>query len=125
MSSPKTDEVRKLVNKRWGSWRYWKAVHTWLYIIIGATSSGVATFVAVNSKYQIVKPEHAWIWALIAAVLTFIISALGAQAEAKSFELGARMLEVALAKYDTDPDFGDKEIGVALAKAVETLNRKG
>lgn len=124
MPSPKTPEVRKNVQTRWGTWRFWKSVHTWLYIIIGAVSSGIATFVAVNSKYQIVKADHAWIWALISAVLTFVISALGAQAEARTFELGARMLEVALAKYDTDQDFGDKEIGLALAKAVEALNKK-
>jgi hypothetical protein len=60
----------------------------------------------------------------LAAVLTFVISALGAQAEAKSFELGARMPEARLARFDTDPDFGDLEIGKLLASSIETLNKK-
>lgn len=124
MLSVKTPSVRKLVNTRWSTWRFWKSVHTWMYIGLGAISSGVASFVAINFKYDIVSQENAWKWALAAAILTFIISAVGAQAEAKAFELGARMLEVALAKYDTDPTFGDVEIGQALTKAVEALNKK-
>ena len=34
------------------------------------------------------------------------------------------MLEGSLALYDTDPSFGDLELGKALKDAVETLNRK-
>lgn len=120
----KTDAVRELVDRRWSKWRFWKSVHTWIYVGLGGISSAVATFVAINSKYDIVCKEHAWIWALIVAVLTFVISALGAQAEAKSFELGARMVEAALAKYDTDPEFGDLELGKVLSNAVEALNKK-
>jgi hypothetical protein len=56
-------------------------------------------------------------------VLTFLITALGAQAEAKAFEVGARLLEAACARYDTDPNFGDLEIGKALADAIRALNK--
>jgi hypothetical protein len=49
---------------------------------------------------------------------------LGAQAEAKAFEVGGRMLEAALAKYDTDPDFGDLQLGKVLSTSIEALNKK-
>jgi hypothetical protein len=124
MTSPKTPDVRNLVAARMSAWRGWKSFHTWTYLVVGAISSAVATFVAINSKYDVLCKKYAWIPALVAAVLTFVISALGAQAEAKSFELGARMLEAGLARYDTDPDFGDLEIGKLLANSIETLNKK-
>ena len=56
--------------------------------------------------------------------MTFLISALGAQAEAKSFELGARTLEAGLARYETEPDYRDLEVGKLLASPIETLNKK-
>lgn len=122
--SPKTDEVRATVTKRMSDWRWWKSFHTWTFVVLGGFSSAVATFVAVNAKYDILNQKYAWIPALLAAVLTFLISALGAQAEAKLFELGARMLEAGLARHQTDPDYGDLELGKTLASAIEALNKK-
>jgi hypothetical protein len=124
MPSPKTDEVRATVKERMADWRWWKSFHSWTFVTLGGVSSAVATFVAINAKYDIVCQKYAWIPALLAAVLTFLISALGAQAEAKSFELGARMLEAGIARHETDPDYGDLELGKTLASAIEALNKK-
>ena len=90
MSVTKTPDLRWQADDLMASWRFWKSVHTWLYIILGAVSSAVSTFVAINAKYDILRKKYAWIPALLAAVFTFVISALGAQAEARSFEIGAR-----------------------------------
>jgi len=95
-----------------------------MFVVMGSVSSAVSTVVAVNSKFEVVCKDHAWVLATLAAVLTFVISALGAQAESKSFETGARLLESALAKYDSRDDYGDKELGDSLADAISTLNRK-
>jgi hypothetical protein len=61
MPPTKTDDVRKLVEKRMSAWRGWKSFHTWTYLVVGAISSAVATFVAINSKYDIMCKKYAWI----------------------------------------------------------------
>ena len=124
MSVTKTPDLRWQADDLMASWRFWKSVHTWLYIILGAVSSAVSTFVAINAKYDILRKKYAWIPALLAAVFTFVISALGAQAEARSFEIGARQLEKALVQWDTDPDFGDLKLGETMASAIGGLGGK-
>jgi hypothetical protein len=124
--SPKTAQFREEVVTRMGKWRFWKSFHTWTFLLLGALSSAVSTVVAVNTKNPLpfLGSDWAWILATVAAVLTFIISALGAQAESKSFETGARLLEGGIAKYDSRDDYGDRELGDCLADAISTLNRK-
>jgi hypothetical protein len=124
MPQIKTSEFRDEVHDRMLAWRKWKSIHTWVFVLVGATSSAVATFVAANSRHKIICEKYAWIPATIAAILTFVISALGAQSAAKSFETGARLLEGGLAKFDSDPEFGDVKLGKTLANAVDALNRK-
>ena len=124
MAAPKTPEFRKEMNDLMLSWRGWRTFHKNVYLIIGGLSSAIATFVAANSKQEIISPDHAWIPATIAAILTFVITALGAQSESKAFETGARLLEAALIKFDSDPDFGDLELGNAATAALSALNRK-
>ena len=128
MSSEKSERVRRIVNDRRSDWKAWKSIHTWVYVILGTVSAGISAFVASITKAgATTKPEvignHVWLWALASAIITFLITALGAQAQAKAFEVGARMLEAGLAQYDTDPDFGDLELGRVLADAIQALNK--
>ena len=117
MPSPKTIEFRKTVDQKRADWRYCKSFHRRLFIILGIASSASATFVAANSKFEILNAKYAWIVAAFAAVLTFVVAGLGAQSQANSFESGERLLEEALALYDSDDEYGDKELELEWGKA--------
>src|SRR5260370_11253493 len=110
MPSPKTIEFRKTVDQKRADWRYCKSFHRRLFIILGIASSASATFVAANSKFEILNAKYAWIVAAFAAVLTFVVAGLGAQSQANSFESGERLLGEALALYHSDDEYGDKEL---------------
>jgi hypothetical protein len=59
----------------------------------------------------------------VAAVLTFLVATLGAQAKGAAFETAARELEKVIAGYETDPSVTEIELGRAEQRGIDILNR--
>jgi hypothetical protein len=120
-----TNMAREIPNEtveKWLAWKHWSNHWNTLHYITGFSSAALTVVIAANAKAQFMGPLLTTILAGIAAGLTFLVTAFGAQIKGKGFEVAGRELEVAMAKYRTNPDLPDSFLGEAEARGVEILN---
>jgi hypothetical protein len=85
--------------EKWNAWRFWSSYWSWAYILTGSLLSLVSTVVAANTKTQFLGGRASITIACAAAVLTFVVNALGAQSKAAAFETAGRELEKVIAGH--------------------------
>jgi hypothetical protein len=115
-------EVPKESIDKWLAWKrfsgHWQNIH----YFTGFGSAALAVVIAANSQKQFLSPILTTLIAGLAAGLAFLVTTMGAQTKAKSFELAARELEAAIARYRFDPSLQEPFLGAAEAKGIPILN---
>ena len=86
-------------------------------------AASLAALVAANTKVHFFTEPWDWIVAAVAALLTFVVNTLSAQAEGAAFESAARELEKAIAGYETDPTVTETDLGKSVQKGIDILNQ--
>jgi hypothetical protein len=109
--------------EKWDVWRFYARVWGIVFWIVGGAQAALAVLVAVNTKQGIWTGSIAWILAVAAAVLSFLVGAFGAQAKAAAFETAARELEKAIVRYETDDSVTEIDLGKAEQRGIDILNR--
>jgi hypothetical protein len=109
--------------RKWKVWRCWSSTWNWTYIIVGGSSIVLASVVAANTKAHFLDAPCDVIVAAGAAVFTFLVNALGAQAKGSAFETAARELEKAIAGYETNSAVTEVQLGEAEQRGIDILNR--
>jgi hypothetical protein len=115
-------EIPKEINEKLLAWRHWSSVWSWAHDLTGFTSAALTTVIAANAKAQFMGPILTTVIAALAAGLAFLVTTLGAQTKAKGFELAARALETAIAKFRFNDKLPDTFLGDAEAKGIDILN---
>jgi hypothetical protein len=108
---------------KWKAWRMWASYWNWTYIIMGALLSTVTTVVAANTKKNFLGDKWSLVIACSAAVLSFVVNALGAQSKSAAFETAGRELEKAIATFELDSTIPPKALADAENRGVDILNR--
>lgn len=94
-----------------------------MHIIVGGLSAGIAALVAANTKGKFIPEPWDWIIAVAAAVLTFMVNGLAAQAKGAAFETAGRELEKAMVDYEMKPTTTEADLADAEKRGVDILNR--
>jgi len=108
--------TRSEAEARYKAWRKWESIWGWTNLLIGGSSVGLGALVAANTQTPFLNSTWTIICAVIAPVLTFLLTALKPQAEAAAFKTAARSLEKALATLAADQD-----PGTAVAAGIDIL----
>ena len=108
--------TRAEAETRYEAWRKWETIWGWSNILIGGLSVLLGALVAANTKTPFLDSNSAVTCAVIAPVLTFLLTTLKPQAQAASFKTAARSLEKALVIL---PANGDP--GPAVAAGIDIL----
>jgi hypothetical protein len=109
--------------QKWKVWKCWSSTWNGTYIAVGGASTALATIVAANTKAHFFDPPYDVILAAGAAMFTFLVNALGAQAKGSAFETAARELEKAITGYETNAAVTEVQLGEAEQRGIDILNR--
>jgi hypothetical protein len=110
------------------AWRHWQSFWTSTNLIIGGTSIFCGALVAANTNAKSQLFDNQWVsvgLAVVAPVLTFILTTLKPQAEAVAFKSAARELEKAVVAYKGDPSKDDVFLTDAIGRGIDLLNKVG
>lgn len=110
------------IKGKWQAWRYWSSVWNWMHYITGFTSAALTVLIAANTKSAFLAPTTAVTVACIAAGLAFLVTAMGAQARGKGFELAARELEGPITDYLLDETVPEKVLAEGVRRGIDVLN---
>lgn len=114
-------EIPAEIQSKYSAWRFWTGVWNAAHYVTGFGSAALSAMIATNVKSKFLEDYQAIALAAIAAGLTSLITAFGAQSKAKAFEMAARRLEVAKIKYQFDSTIPDTFLTDAVAEGVSTL----
>lgn len=110
--------------KKWRAWRKWEAIWQSIFLLVGVVQAALAVLVAANVKEKtFLRPPWDLGIAITAAVLAFLIAALGAQAKAAGFEIASRELEKSITAFETDDSVTEAELGKAEQRGIDLLNK--
>jgi hypothetical protein len=111
--------------EKWNAWRKWSARWNFLFYSVGSIQVALSVLVAVNTKQEkpIFPDPWNWVLAVAAAVFAFLVAALGAQAKGAAFETAGREIEKAVAAYETNPQVTDQDLGNAVLRGIDILNK--
>jgi hypothetical protein len=108
------------------AWRRWQAVYSTTNLLIGGTSVLFGAIVAANLKSQLFDNQYVGSGlAVMAPLLTFILTTFKPQAEAVAYKSAARELEKALVAYTGDPSKDDAFLTDAIGRGIDLLNKVG
>ena len=100
--------------ERYKAWRKWEAIWSWTNILTGGFSVGLGALVSANTKAPFLDPFWAVLCAVVAPILTFLLTTLKPQQQAAAFKAAGRSLEKAFA-LSADPS-------VSVAAGIDILN---
>jgi hypothetical protein len=106
-------------------WRRWQLIWRWSNTAIAGTSVALGALVAANVKSNFLPSEWAILAAVLAPILTFLLTSLKPQANAAAFEVASRELEKAINQYSADVTKEDPFLGDAISRGIDLLNRVG
>jgi len=106
-------------------WRHWQKVWTWTNVLIGGVSTALGALVAANTKTPFLGNYWAIAAAILAPVLTFLLTTLRPQAKAAAFETASRELEKARNDYEADPTKDDIFLADGVNRGIDLLNKVG
>ena len=110
--------------KKYKAWRQWQAIWSIAFLVVGGVQAAVTVLVAANSKREaFLSPRWGLGLAIAAAVLAFLVAALGAQAKAAGFETASRELEKSITAFETDESVSEADLGKAEQRGIDILNR--
>jgi hypothetical protein len=118
------DNLKRTENK-YEAWKHWRAVWSRSNLLIGGSSTALGALVAANTKSAFLPNEYAITAAVLAPVLTFLLTALRPQANAIAFEAAHRELEKAIFRFNADPSKDDIFLADAVERGIDLLNKIG
>lgn len=110
--------------KKWRVWRFWQQFFAWLHLVIGSLSIICSSLVAANAANAFLPAWLAVTLATATAVFAFILAFVNAQQKNEAFELAARELEKAMARYEGDPSVQLKAMVDAQVRGIDILNQR-
>jgi hypothetical protein len=120
-----TREFLPKAQAKYRAWRFWERYWTWANLLIGGASVFLGALVAANTKSQFLDSLWSIVIAVMAPLLTFVLTVLKPSAQAQSFVSAGRVLEKALAVYEGDQDKDDKFLTDAISNGLDILNKVG
>ena len=121
---PMPRKAPEIYLKKWRAWRLWQEFFAWLHLIIGSASIVCSSLVAANAANGFLPNWLAIGLATSTAVFAFMLAFINAKQKNEAFELAARELEKAIARYEGDPNVQLKELADAQIRGIDLLNQR-